>query len=86
METKTFKHSYKGTTDVQGITGFQNAIREVFNYLAEVTQFNPEKRFIDAVPLLDLIGNTNAELAQVLSDMGDVFDKQLAEMILNENY
>ena len=65
---KTFKHEVK---TIEEINGYQKALDAVYKYLAEVTQFNPVKRYVDAVDILDLIGNTNAELMQQLAAIGE---------------
>lgn len=68
---KTFNHNLRkadGTIDLNALGGYQQAIYEIYKYIAEQTQLNPLKRFIDAVPLLDAIAQTNAELAQLMKE------------------
>jgi DNA-directed RNA polymerase subunit F len=73
-----FPHGFEerfGSIPVDEILGYQKCLRNLYEYIAEVTEMKPEKRMIDAVPLLDLIPATTAELKPLL-------DK--AEKILNE--
>lgn len=51
---------------VDEIRGYNKCMQDVIDYLKEVTEFNPEKRMIDSVPLLDLIEESAKELAVIL--------------------
>ena len=66
---KTFKHNLDnfGIANIDRAQGFIECLGEVLNYIDELTGFNPEKRYIDAVALLDIIKNTSDELAELLS-------------------
>lgn len=80
-----FEHNFKsklGIIDVNGINGYIQALSAVYKHIAEATQWNPEKRFIDAVPILDKISNTNAEL-QALMQQEQASLKELSETELN---
>jgi len=66
---KPFNHNFEtafGVLDYNGIQGYTNCLGELHKYIESVTQFNPAKRMIDAVPLLDKIAATNDELAEIL--------------------
>lgn len=68
---KTFETNFvdsSGNIDIKGIAGFTNALRQLYLYISKQTEFKPEKRYIDAVPLLDIIAETNAELALLLNE------------------
>jgi len=66
---KPFNHNFEtafGVLDYNGIAGYTNCLSELHKYIERTTQFNPAKRMIDAVPLLDKIAATNDELAKLL--------------------
>lgn len=74
MKTETiFKNEFKNFTvpaeiDIRAINGYSKALQHLYAYLAKVTAFNPANRYIDAVPLLDSIGEVNAELMELLKE------------------
>ena len=62
-----FDHGFKDTDiDIKGINGFMKCLNSVYNHIAEVTEFNPAKRMIDAVDILDKIAATSDELSILL--------------------
>ncbi len=66
---KPFEHKFKnafGIIDTQGIGGYLQALQALYNHIAEATEFKPEKRYIDAVDLLDRISATNADLKPLM--------------------
>jgi len=76
---KPFEHKFKnafGIIDTQGISGYLQALKALYNHIAEVTEMNPEKRYIDAVDLLDRISATNAELKSLMEQA----EKELKEL------
>ncbi len=60
---KPFEYKLDNLTEIRGFTKCMDV---VLKYIEEVTQFKPEKRMIDAVPLLDKITATNKELSELL--------------------
>ncbi len=68
MKAKPFKHDFSNPfiTDVNGITGYLAALRQIYLHIADVTEFKPEKRYIDAVDILDRITETTKELEPIL--------------------
>jgi len=71
METKAFKHDFKelfGTIDVMGIRGYQQCLLALYRYLADKTNYDPAKRMIDAIELLDALTKTNEELGELLKE------------------
>ena len=84
-----FKNEFKtalGIVDVAGINGYTKALQHLYKYLAQETQFNPAKRYIDALPLVEAIGEINAELSQVLSEEQEALHEDLKNISLHENY
>lgn len=58
-----FEHGFTDKEiDINGIRGFGKCLSELYKYLAQKTEFNPEKRMIDAVDLLEKISATSDEL------------------------
>jgi len=71
METQALKHDFKelfGTIDVMGIRGYQQCLLALYKYLAAKTNYDPSKRMIDAVELLEVITKTNGELGELLKE------------------
>jgi len=66
---KTFKHNLDnfGIANIDRAMGFIDCLREVLNYIEEVTEFKPEKKYINATELLDIIINTNNEFTKLLN-------------------
>jgi len=42
--------------------GFSNALSQLLSFVQKETEFNPEKRFIDSVKILDMISGAAAEI------------------------
>lgn len=62
-----FKH--KLTSDnLAGIYAHGALLTELLNYLKEVTEFKPEKRYIDAVPLPENIQASGEEITRLLKE------------------
>ena len=67
---KTFEHNFNtpfGIVDINGIQGFIKCMNEIYKHIESVTNFNPAKKYIDAVPLLNKMSATSAELAELLN-------------------
>lgn len=70
MNAKPFPHNYEtifGVTDISGINGYSKCLRQLYAHLAEVTEFNPAKRYIDAAELLERISATCIELSSIMA-------------------
>ena len=65
MDT-SFKPNFE-TNDIAGLLGYQQCLNHLYLFLAEKTEFNPAKRLIDAVDLLDIISETNNNIAKLYS-------------------
>lgn len=66
-----FDHNFKdasGKIDVFGINGYMIALSEVMKHLQVETANNPANRFIDVVPLLGKIINTNDDLKELIQE------------------
>ena len=50
------------------IKGFMDAFNQLLNYIANETQWKPENRFIDSVPLLNKISATTDELTKIMKE------------------
>ena len=62
-----FKHNFK-STDIEQILGFQKALGQIFEHLKAKTRFDPAKRYVDSVEILDRIMETNIELSNLLKE------------------
>lgn len=85
QEMKPFDINIKnpsGDNDINRIFGYQEAINAFYRYIAEQTEFNPEKRYIDAVLLLDKISATNAKLGQLLKEAEVELKQDISELEL----
>jgi len=66
----SFKHDFthEGTAErVNEMSGYLQALQSVFHYVGEITEYNPEKRYIDAAALIEKITATCAELAPMFA-------------------
>ena len=68
---KAFPHNFKNLSpstplDVNGVNGYTKCLSHLYLKISELTEFNPAKRMIDAVVLLDIIVATNAELHELM--------------------
>jgi len=73
---RTFNHKLDtpfGFVNIDKAQGFTDCLGEVLKYIEKTTGFDPKKRFIDSVQLIEVIQNTNNELAEILNkQMEDV--------------
>jgi len=53
------------------VIGYNKAMMQVLDYLKETTEFKPEKRYIDAVPLIEKIGATAEGLSKLYAAIED---------------
>lgn len=84
MENKPFEHGYKNPLtekSMSEILGYSKALRDFFNEVKDLTQFNPDKRFIDSVALLDKIGATSKELAAIFEKEKQLIDDMAAKIL-----
>jgi hypothetical protein len=71
METKPLQHDFKelfGTIDVMGVRGYQQCLLALYKYLEAKTNYDPAKRMIDAVELLEVITLTNDKIGKLLKE------------------
>lgn len=69
MDKPKFHHDFAnslGITDVNGIRGYVACLSALLTFLKNETEFDPAKRYVDSVKLLDRIANTNEELIGIL--------------------
>ena len=67
----TLEHNFDtafGVLDINGIQGYMQCMNAVYKHIEETTNFDPAKRMIDSVPLLDKIAATNAEFTKLLNN------------------
>ncbi len=76
---KTFNHDLDnfGITNIDRAQGFIDCLGEVLKYIEEITELKPEKRYIDAVRLIDVIKNTSDEIRVLLNKA----EKELSETL-----
>lgn len=53
------------------VLGYNRALIEVLNYLQKTTEYKPEKRFIDSVPLIEKLAATLKELTAIYEKSKD---------------
>lgn len=75
MNTKPFDHGFTPDSlkNPQGyeVIGYNKAMGQVLDYLKEVTNFKPNNRYVDSVPLIEKIGATFIELAKLHKDINE---------------
>ena len=67
----TFNHPFKAPIsdkEAQQIFGYTKALHGLQKKLEELTEWNPNKRMIDALVLLEAITDTNEELGVLLAE------------------
>ena len=73
MNLLQFKNRFKPSAftppNVNEIKGYMGALEDLLTYLQDVTAFDPSKRMIDSVSLLNAITETNAELGKKLKSV-----------------
>ena len=62
-----FKHNLT-SDNIEGIQAYGSLLNELLSYVQDATEYNPEKRMIDSVPLLDKISASCAEIKNLLND------------------
>lgn len=62
-------------SDADFINGYQSALTDLLRYLQETTEYNPAKRMIDSVPLLNSISETNATLLEKMNAIKEIILK-----------
>jgi hypothetical protein len=80
-----FNHGYTDPLTEKSMNemlGYTKALRDIYNYIKDTTAFNPEKRFIDSVPLLDKIGATNGAFSTIFTKEQELL-QQLEKTINN---
>lgn len=76
--TETFNHGFTAermklsTFYGYEVLGFNRAMIEVLNYLHKTTEYKPEKRFIDSVPLIEKVSATLKELTAIYEKSKEV--------------
>lgn len=70
---KAFPHNFKPLfptlpLDVKGVNGYTKAMTHFYSQIADMTQWKPENRYIDATVLLDMIAETNGELSELMKE------------------
>lgn len=72
ITSEPFKPDFR-SEQVKEMAGYSKALQDLNIYLQVITEYKPEKRFIDAVPLLDGIslasGKINALLEESKNDL-----------------
>lgn len=75
---KPFQHNLT-STQVEEISGYLKCLLNLYNYIKDETELNPEKGYIDSVPLLGTIQATSAELSQLFktaqSDLNNIMNR-----------
>ena len=51
--------------NIDKVNGYLYALQDFLKYMEQLTGFNPDKRFVDSVDIVNAISETNAELTKV---------------------
>lgn len=63
-----FKFDFSEETRIHEMAGYIQAMNEILKYLQDVTEWKPENRYIDSVPLGEKISATCKALQPLLSE------------------
>lgn len=83
MEAKPFALNFEqpfDLIDVNGLRGYQMCLREILQHVQDATEWNPAKRMIDSVQLLERITETNEEIGKLLIKAGQQSVDALKEL------
>jgi hypothetical protein len=83
MKRNPFSHPFKpnflGIVNIEALNGYITALNEIQKHIAEVTGHDPDKRYIDAVEILERITATINELQPILekekNDIENLFNR-----------
>lgn len=62
-----FKHNLQ-PSDLAGIKAYGDLLKELLRYIEDVTNFNPQNRFIDSVLLLEKIKASAGEIERLYTE------------------
>lgn len=65
MIDQTLEYDFK-PNEFLAILGYSNCLLALIGYLREETASNPNRRYIDALKLAEVVGNTNRKLTALL--------------------
>ena len=51
--------------NIDKVNGYLYALQDFLKYMEQLTGFNPDKRFVDSVDIVNAISETNSELIKV---------------------
>lgn len=84
MENKPFDHGYQNPISEKSmseILGYIKCLRDLYNHVKDETQFNPDKRFIDSVTILDKITATSGELEAIFEKERTLLDEMATKIL-----
>jgi len=68
MNLLNYQHRFKtlpGTLpNIDKLSGYSYALSDLLKYMEDITQFDPSKRFVDSVDIINTISETNAEITK----------------------
>ncbi len=64
-------------TNLDQVTGYSKALMELLKWLGAETNFDPAKRHIDSVTILDNIGAASKDITAALLQIGNDIPKNL---------
>lgn len=81
---KTYPHNFAtplNETTLNEISGYLAALRGLYQFIETETQFDPNKRYIDSVKLLEAISATTDELQPMMKEyLNEMQNKLIAEI------
>lgn len=60
-----FKPSAFAPINIDEINGYREALEDILSFLKEKTEFNPAKRMVDSVDILDSISETSGKITEL---------------------
>ena len=54
--------------NVDKLSGYTYALSDLLKYMEEITLFDPSRRFVDSVDIINTISETNAELTKYANE------------------
>ena len=54
--------------NIDKLSGYTYALSDLLKYMEEITLFDPSRRFVDSVDIINTISETNAELTKYANE------------------
>lgn len=71
MQQEIFKPFLNEHTEFEYVQGYQKCLQDIALYLERTTEFKPEKRYIDAIPINEAIAYTLGDILKTLNHISN---------------